>query len=501
VTAPQATDVQAVCSACGTRVVIRRGRPGVVYKCPKCKGVLEPIDLGVPSSRPAGGSRTATKHFTVTCPLCQTEVHASADQIGQSVDCPNCLTDVQVGRPDISAIPDEEDDRAESAAQSPTAHPLPSPREAHVGQKEGPTGGTLISMPPPPDDKYFAVVCPLCHTRLEATREQVGQSITCPDCRRPFEIKAPPPAVAKYRWSQDDGVELRFEPTFERPQLERPVLPVVEEERKPRGSAAVRRAQPLPQRAMVSGVASFLGYANVWPRWLGCSIALMIPLGLFDYGFMQLAEAKGKVSWLTAAVLFSALVSSLLWFMSISRTLLAILDDTSEGLDRVENWPEGNVFGGLRAALLIFYGLVLSLVPAGAICSVIGGFVEGSWLVIPPLSVLLLFPLFLLSMLEADSALEPFSSDVWQSLSEAREAWIGMYVISGVIWGLVGLIDWLTSEMIPIQEARIVIGPLVFTGGLLVYYRLLGRLAWMLAVRLDDADVEGTTNDANDTKA
>jgi hypothetical protein len=90
---------------------------------------------------------------------------------------------------------------------------------------------------------------------------------------------------------------------------------------------------------------------------------------------------------------------------------------------------------------------------------------------------------------------------VWQSLSDAREAWIVMYVISGVIWGLVGLIDWLTSEMIPIQEARIVIGPLVFTGGLLVYYRLLGRLAWMLAVRLDDAEEEGTTNDANDTKA
>jgi hypothetical protein len=356
-------------------------------------------------------------------------------------------------------------------------------------------------MPPPPDDKYFAVVCPLCHTRLEATREQVGQSITCPDCRRPFEIKAPPPAIAKYRWTEDDGVELRIEPTFERPPLEKPVPPVIEIERKSRRSAAVRRARPLPLDRLVSGVANFLWYSNVWPRWLGYSIALMIPLGLFDYGFMQIAEAKGKVSWLAAAVLFSALVSSLLWFMSISRTLLAILDDTSEGLDRVENWPEGNVFGGIRAALLIFYALVLSLVPAGAVCSVIGGFVEGSWLVIPPLSEFLLFPLFLLSMLEADSALEPFSSDVWQSLSDAREAWIVMYVISGVIWGFVGLIDWLTSEMIPIQEARIVIGPLVFTGGLLVYYRLLGRLAWMLAVRLDDADEEGTSNDANDTKA
>ena len=358
-------------------------------------------------------------------------------------------------------------------------------------------------MPPPPDDKYFAVVCPLCHTRMEATREQVGQSITCPDCRRPFEIKAPPPAVAKYRWTEDDGEEVRLEPTFERPQLEKPVLPVMEKERKPRRAARRRGPQRLPLQAMMSGVAVLFSHANIWRRWLAYSTVLMISLGLFDYGFFQMrqfAEAKEKIPLPTAlglaVVVFSAGILAVLWFMSIARGLLAILDDTSEGLDRVENWPEGNIFGGIRSAMSIFYALVLSLVPGSALCSLIGGFVEDAWLLIPPLSVVLLFPLFLLSMLEKDSAVEPFSSEVWESLSDAREAWILMYAISVVIWGFVGLIDWLTSEMFSIPEVRIVIGPLVFTGGLFIYYRLLGRLAWILAMRPDDADEEGTAKDS-----
>ena len=454
----------------------------------------------------------------MTCPLCHTAVGVSAEQIGQSLDCPNCLTAIEVKVPEGAFQPRGDDEprgfgvagaggAAEAPVNAPTGTSLRSgapsgsghpSNHSQVGQKDTATGGTLVSIPPPPDDKYFAVVCPLCHTRLEATREQVGQSITCPDCRRPFEIKAPLPRVAKYRWTEDDGEEVRLEPTFERPQLEKPVLPEIETERRPRRKRSIRHSQPRPLGAMVSGVASFLGYANIWPRWLGYSIALMIPLGLFDYGFTQIAEAKGKVSWPTAAALFLVLVSSLLWFLSISRTLLAILDDTSEGLDRVANWPEGNVLGGIRAALLIFYALVLSLVPAGAICTAIGGFVEGSWLVIPPVILLLLFPLFLLSILEADSALEPFSSDVWQSLSDAREAWILMYAVSVAIWGLVGLIDWLTSETIPIQEARIVIGPLVLTAGLLVYYRLLGRLALMLAMRPDDAEEEEENHESDE---
>ncbi len=256
---------------------------------------------------------------------------------------------------------------------------------------------------------------------------------------------------------------------------------------------------------MVSGVAGLFRERSIWRRWLAYSAVLMVSLGLFDFSIFeirQFAAAHEKVPVPAAVglalVVFAAGILAALWFMSIARTLLAILDDAAEGLDRVENWPEGNILGGIWGALTIFYALVLSLVPGSALCTLIGGLVEDAWLVVPPLSVLLLFPLFLISMLERDSAIEPFSSEVWESLSDAPGPWILMYAISVVIWGFVGLVDWLTSEAIPIQEARIVLGPLVFTAGLFVYYRLLGRLTWMLAMRPDDAEEEEENHESDE---
>ncbi len=523
-TAPQANDVQAVCSACGTRVVIRRGRQGVAYKCPKCHGVLERVDSQETSRATTARPRTVGQHFSVTCPLCQTAIHVSAEQIGQSLDCPNCLTSVKVQPPDgmaLSRAVDQSEpvgvagagNAVDAPASPPTGASVPSVGQAHhqaspgqpsshretpVVERERATAGTLVSMPPPPDDKYFAVVCPLCHTRLEATREQVGQSITCPDCRRPFEIKAPPPAVAKYRWTEDDGLELRIEPTFERPQLEKPVLPVIEDKRKPR--RATRREKPLPLERLVSGVANFLWYSNVWSRWLGYSIVLLIPLELLHFGFNQPLTPNGTRSAGAVLALLAALVQLSVWFISICATLLRVLDDTSDGLDRVENWPEGYLFTGVRPAAMIFFGLVLSVLPGGIIFGAIRLEGDLSWLPIA-ISVLILFPFVLLSMLETDSALTPFSKNIWEGLHVAGEAWTATYAFSLAICGIFAAIDWASKEFISVPEISSAIGALSFVAALFVYYRLLGRLAWMLAMRLDDSDEEGTANDSNDTNA
>jgi uncharacterized CHY-type Zn-finger protein len=492
----------------------------VAYNCPKCHGVLERVDFQETPRATTARPRTVGQHFSVTCPLCQTAIHVSAEQIGQSLDCPNCLTSVEVKPPDGTAlsraVDESEPDRVAGAgaavdapASLPTGAAVRSVRQAHreanpgepssrreaqVVEKERATAGTLVSMPPPPDDRYFAVVCPLCHTRLEATREQVGQSITCPDCRRPFEIKAPPPAIAKYRWTEDDGVELQIEPTFERPQIEKPVLPAIDDKRKPRRSAAARRAKPLPLERLVSGVADFLRYSNVWPRWLGYSIVLLIPLELLHFGFNQPLNPNGTRSAGAVLALLAALVQLSVWFISICGILLTVIDDTSDGLDRVENWPERYLFNGVRPAAMIFFGLVLSVLPGGVICGAIGLEGDLSWVPIA-ISVLILFPFVLLSMLETDSALTPFSQNIWEGLHIAGEAWTATYGFSLAIWGLFAAIDWASKEFISVPEISSAIGALSFVAALFVYYRLLGRLAWILAVRLDDVDEEGTTND------
>jgi hypothetical protein len=149
---------------------------------------------------------------------------------------------------------------------------------------------------------------------------------------------------------------------------------------------------------------------------------------------------------------------------------------------------------------MIFFGLVLSVVPGGMICGVIRLEGDLSWLPIA-VSVLILFPFVLLSMLETDSALTPFSQNIWEGLHIAGEAWTATYGFSLAIWGVFAAIDWASKEFISVPEISSVIGALSFVAALFVYYRLLGRLAWILAVRLDDPDEEETTNDTNDTKA
>jgi uncharacterized protein YbaR (Trm112 family) len=491
--------------------MIRRGRPGAVYKCPKCQGVLEPVVSFEPEGQPLGAPRAVPTDFAVVCPLCKTAVQVSAKQSGQSIDCPNCLTTIEVKVPAGATFKEVEQTAGAlhphpgpghprqgvaSRETEPAGVPVP-PRPVHPWQKEPEPAGTLVSLPPPPDDKFFAIVCPLCHTRLEATREQVGQSITCPDCRRPFEIKAPPPRAAKYRWSQDDGEDVRLEPTFERPQLEKPVLPVIEKERKRRRSANVRRTHPLPLGRLVSGVVDFLAYSNVWPRWLGYSLVLLIPQELLHFGFNQPLTANGTRSPGAVLALLAALVLLSVWFISICATLLTVVEDTSDGLDRVENWPEGYVFVGVGPVAMIFFGLVLSALPGGIICGAIRLEGDLSWLPIA-IGVLILFPFVLLSMLEANSALTPFSLKIWDGLHLAGEAWSATYALSLAIWGVFAAIDWASKEFISVPEISSAIGALSFVAALIVYYRLLGRLAWMLASRLDDDGDEERANHESD---
>jgi hypothetical protein len=110
-----------------------------------------------------------------------------------------------------------------------------------------------------------------------------------------------------------------------------------------------------------------------------------------------------------------------------------------------------------------------------------------SWLPIA-ISVLILFPFILLSMLETNSAMTPFSLKIWDGLHLAPEAWSATYALSLAIWGVFAAIDWASKEFISVPEISSAIGALSFVAALFVYYRLLGRLAWMLATRLDEEE-------------
>jgi DNA-directed RNA polymerase subunit RPC12/RpoP len=456
-TAYESTDVPVICNACGARLRIRQGQSGKVYPCPKCGG---PVDLDQPTAPPV----------LDYLPLPAT----SSTRAGAR------------GADDNEAVPS-------------------TPRNATKGVPySGRDASEYKVLPgvdqPPPESparkKYFAVVCPTCHTRMTTTEDQVGQLLKCPDCRRSVVVPPPPPPKPRRLWSEDDGVEVQYQPACEPPPVKvgpvhNPAILDVA-----RAEAARREPPPVPRWPLVTGVFSFPCYSNVCVRWLGLSFWLAIVLALLQ-GFIAMMAVRSLGSWVVAVfVSLPLFVSGGVWWIVMSSPLLAVLEDTSEGVDRVENWPHSVwLCNSIRDPIFVLNAGLLSLLPGVAIDAALGRFVAVSWIAIP-IGAVVLFPFILLSMLEVDSVFAPVSLPVWRSLRKARAAWFGMYLESAALWALVGIIAfcaWRNGSTL-----WLALGATAVVGWLFIYFRLLGRLGWICGERLAKESDADTHADADE---
>jgi hypothetical protein len=88
-----------------------------------------------------------------------------------------------------------------------------------------------------------------------------------------------------------------------------------------------------------------------------------------------------------------------------------------------------------------------------------------------------LFPLFLLSMSDEGSPLSIFSTTVWRSLLTARSLWIRFFLIAaGIV--LTALISAAIAAVSPLVIGAVATAVVIALT--MVYFRLLGRLAWCL---------------------
>ncbi len=80
-------------------------------------------------------------------------------------------------------------------------------------------------------------------------------------------------------------------------------------------------------------------------------------------------------------------------------------------------------------------------------------------------------------MMDSDSAVVPFSAYVWKTTRLARSAWTKFYVSSSVLFVANALLclagHWLNAIWMLLLPLAIVLS-------LTIYFRLLGRLAWVL---------------------
>ncbi|HEY2882250.1 MAG TPA: hypothetical protein VGJ15_07440, partial [Pirellulales bacterium] len=177
----------------------------------------------------------------------------------------------------------------------------------------------------------------------------------------------------------------------------------------------------------------------------------------------------------------------LLYVLSyLSSSFVEIVINTSYNIDKAHDWPDADwrerLFCFVR---LIYWGTFAGLIAAGIaeLCAqtqpdLLAPVFAGVECVV--------FPIVLLSALEADSIIWPVSGAILSSLVRCWYAWLGFYLIVGGLhaayeWGIYQLYD--RSQL----AAALVSGPLMATLAF-IDARLLGRLTWLILRKHNASD-------------
>ena len=389
------------------------------------------------------------RYVRVVCPKCRAVLHPRVEKAGRHVKCPDCFSAVLVPQP---AAPDAPAKRRD-------------PGEYGVREARAPARSEADSA------DFFPTLCPTCQARLHPRRSHVGKRARCPDCdtvfvipRPPETAKAkPPPSPGKYAMGEESK---RAEAEFHYLTVER----VTEPEPEP----------PAPPETgwFLRGVFTFPWWPGAWARWM--ILAMLFVPALFMAGLIiVLAGPNGLDKMATLAVyLILPLMWTWVWALSYAAAcFVTIVQDTGSGNDAVDGWPEGD--WRERVVTMLYVGLHFgfALAAGSALAWPIGMFYGPTWGVLATIAATnLFFPLFMLSSMEADTLLVPYSAVMYGSLFKVAGGWLVVYLESLFVVAFVGGVLVAGLAWSPI--AALVAAPLLLSTAIFILARLYGRLAW-----------------------
>jgi len=316
-------------------------------------------------------------------------------------------------------------------------------------------------------------VCPTCRTRMHPVVEQAGTKIKCPDCGVVILVPRPSPVKQKSTSEPREIGDYGVSAPVERPPLETHYG-------KAQAELRTQPVSPPPRWTFLSGVFSFPWYPSSIARWvylsLGCILVGELPVAILLLSGVGNGEGIGSIAVLSLGFFAMTLFWLSLWtFAYAAACCLAVVQDTAAGNDEVLSWPEPNWKDWVWKLLYVGYMLVLAALPGQLLAWSIPNPSFPFW--IPPLgTIFLLFPLFTLCSQEADSPWVPLSPIVLRTMVTLWWGWLTFYAESAVLAaGWLGLF-WLGIFRHP-YLTMLVASPLL-SALLLIYARLLGRLAW-----------------------
>ena len=527
------------CKVCLTNIAVRKEQIGSEVVCPDCgtQTVVPPeiaqqvdavvndtldkimLGLGDDSAKDVYGVRDGnsapledwTSRFPVYCRLCTTMMYATEEQIGSELICPDCHT--------TTVVPPK-------PQRHPSAPPVP------VSFEGSSAFGLETAKPAEP---LIPIVCGLCGTRMYAGESQIGGFKTCPDCGRQTEIKPvpqkelvqpeiaggeygvssaePPPrpvirTLTDYRYV-DGSLDKEFydtKPPEERTVRKHPRTPTPQSEQptKPRQRQVETEkylppvSRPLPNRPLTEGLLTPIFSWRVMVRILGTTtlacLVVFIGYVLSELFLLSLGiVGLGLIFW-------GCVQTNFCW---------SVFQFSTDGNDDFEDWAEFSLTGAIGFWFWILCLSILAATPGYFLSSSLSGNLtivremadeQTPWVndpaviiqdyVLMRLSHWIIFPFFFLSCMEAGSYFSPVSWETLRTFARYTGLWLRFYGLAAAVvvlselayLGLFCLVaafagaeyfEYLAIPFVPL-------GFLFFNFFSILYFRLLGRFAWVL---------------------
>ena len=492
-------------------------------------------DVRVGEGQPSPDDAVAHgRYIPVICKLCQTRLLATEDEVGRRIVCPDCRTEnvVPAAPPEIvvdAATPGEYGVYGVSAApkaESPPRYedlfPFTCPRcrtrlHAHRreagGQTTCPDCRTRFPIPPPPEsieplrdetaDVYGVraadgglpgVHAPGVHAPGAHAPDKPPQRPASPPRPRPpssAPLSLPPRALGGAVGAGGAGVAGAVEQSDAAPsEGARTPVAALSPSAKAREIRQKRRRERLaaaPKHPFLQGVWLFPISGSVWTFWVATSGWIFLTLTLLAEAVPLAFGGDPRIAFVGMMFLAGVCFLSFLGLVAVAGYWLAILHDTGEGCETIDNWPELVVVDwGIG-----FLHLIVASACAVGIGTILHRFAEP--LGVPlgaalALSVHVLFPLLLLSSLETNIPFFPVSPPILRSLGNSLFAWIAFYLAAGLVLAAAATTSAVCSRW-P-NPWVLGSGSCVLAALAIIYFRLLGRLTLCCVNRARKADAE-----------
>jgi hypothetical protein len=389
------------------------------------------------------------RRTAVVCPSCRARLRAEPGSTTRTVKCPDCSAAVRIP----------------AAGELGRRKSRPEPAEDDASDLPDLAGEEFGA----PD--RVRVKCPKCGVGLFAPVKEQPRHMPCPKCSADVPVPGrkdvaralqPPPIVVKKKQKRA---------TRKRKSSQTGLVDAL---------AAVRTEEiPEPPRwPFVWGVFTFPWHPDVFLRWVFLS-AGFAAAGLLLTGVLWCLTVGGPM--LRAAYAFSfPMFWVSIWTLSYAAACsLVVVEQTANGNQEMGEWPEPQWTGWLLEMTHVLIPAIVAALIAWGVGLVLR--LTTGWFWSPLAGTLfVLFPIFWMSSLECDALFLPFSRPILWSLVRLWWAWLLFYAEAALLL-LLGPGLLLYGVQPDPFGAALGTAP-VLAAVILIYSRLLGRLAWRVTL-------------------